>query len=437
MSRFKKLPEEKNSGFAYFFLALYTLFIFIRPHEMFPQSNDWILIKVLAILSLLGTLFAQRPLKVAPQVWMFTALLPLIIVSGFLNGWGAYGIEQAQKLLISSIIPLFLFTVLITSISKQEKIMLICIVAAMIMVANGHYQQTHTFGWTTESMAMMLCRSCPELRIAYLGFFSDPNDLGMFLVMNIPFTMYFFFKKGTINKILFGCVLATLFYGIYITHSRGTMLGAGSLLAIYYLVMSAGPKLFIASAICAPIAATVITALQGDVDASAMGRLDAWYFGLQQLFVNPVFGIGKGNFVEEHGLTAHNSYVLVAAELGIPGYSLWGGALLFTVLTGFLIIKSNKKNKPSDDDEVLTELRINKALFFSMAGYLVTAFFISRTYTLLLFVFLGMMIASNIRLTKLVPAYTGFVNPKLIWRCIGFAWIIIIVVYIALKLGLR
>lgn len=438
MARSRPKVVENDSTLAFLFLFLYTFFVLVRPHEMFQASNEWILIRVFAIASFALVLATQRPLKMYPQHWMLLSLIPLIIVSGFLNGWGTLGIEQSQKLFISSIIPLFLFTVLITTIKRQHALMTICIVAALVMVANGHYQQTHIFGWTPETVAVYACGDCTELRITYLGFFSDPNDLGMFLVMNIPFVLYFYTKGNFTKKLIMLTILAALLYGVYITGSRGTMLGAGALVGVYFLVTNAGPKLIVSCLLLAPIAAVVFMSLQGDVDESATGRLEAWYFGLQMLMYNPIFGIGRGNFVEMHGLTAHNSYVLVAAELGVPGYSLWCGAVIFTVLSSYLFIKAAKTISPDElTTEQKDELLLNKTLFYSMVGFMITAFFLSRSYTLLLFIFIGMSIASNVRVIKLLPDFVIHTDKKLILKSIKYGWIILILVYIALKLGLR
>jgi O-antigen ligase len=438
----RQLPksEEKNSTAAFFFLFLYTASTLIRPHEMFQVSLDWIVIKVFAIIAFCLVLMAQRPLKLYPQHWMLIALLPFIIMSGFLNGSGMFGIEEAQKLLISAIIPLFLMSTCITNIKRQHTLMVICLIAALLMVHNGHVQQTayQGFGWALNSHSVGYI-DLGERRITYLGFFNDPNDLGMFLVMNIPFAMYFYSKGKFLLKLTMVVTLCALAYGIYLTGSRGSMLGAGGLLGIYILVVNAGPKLFISAVILSPIAATVVASLQSNIDASANGRLEAWYAGIQMLMSNPVFGIGKGLFFDYHGLVAHNSYIHVAGELGVPGYSLWGGALVFTVLTGYLFIKASKTkaNETEIEDQAFeNEQLLNKTLFFSMIGFMITGFFISRMFTLTLFIFMGMTIASHIRMIKLKPEYTKYFNKSLALKSMGYCWIVIVAVYIALKLGL-
>jgi O-antigen ligase len=446
MARKFPMNQEKDSNAAFFFLFLYTASTLIRPHEMFQVSIEWIFIKGFAIVTFCLVLMVQRPLKFSPQHWMLLALIPLIIMSGFLNGSGMFGIEEAKMLFISAIIPLFLFSTCITSIKRQHVLMVVCLIAALLMVHNGHVQQTayEGYGWALNTHSVGYIDQ-GERRITYLGFFNDPNDLGMFLVMCIPFTIYFYNKGNFPLKLIMLMVLSALGYGIYLTGSRGSMLGAGGLLGVYILVVNAGPKLFIASVVLSPIAATVVASLQSNIDSSANGRLEAWYAGMQMLMSNPIFGIGKGQFYDYHGLVAHNSYIHVAGELGVPGYSLWGGALIFTVLTGYLFIKATKNDEVATKEQLETdsaardfnnERLLNKTLFFSMIGFMITGFFISRMFTLLLFIFMGMAIASHIRMVKLKPEYKEHFNGSLAFRSMGYCWIVIFAVYISLKLGL-
>ena len=444
MARHFPKTEEKNSTLAFFFLSLYTASVLIRPHEMFLASVEWVTIKVFIIIAFISTLAAQRPLKILPQHWMLLALVPLIIMSGFLNGSGMIGIEQSERIFISALIPLFLYSNCISTIKRQHFLMIICLVAALLMVHNGHLQQTalEGAGWALDTYSVGYI-NLGERRITYLGFFNDPNDIGMFLVMNLPFVIYFYKIGNPFIKILMLIALTSLLYGIYLTGSRGTALGAGALIGVYLVVMNAGPKLFIAIAVLAPIAATVVASLQSNIDASADGRLEAWYAGVLMLLHNPILGIGMGQFLEEHGLVAHNSYIHVAGELGVPGYSLWGGALIFTVLTGYLIIRDQIANNKLKNIEKIersadeaAEILLNKTLFFSLMGFMITGFFISRMFTLILFIFLGMAIASHMRLIKINPAYAINFTNQLAMRSMLYCWSIIVAVYIALKLGL-
>jgi hypothetical protein len=441
MARYAPIKQDSNSTFAFILLFIYTIAVFIRPHEMFQVSVDWILVKTLIIFCFVVTLVFQRPLNWYIHHWLLVMLLPLIAVSGFVNGSGGVGIEQAIKLISAAIIPLFLFTTCVSSVTRQKYLMAVCIIAVLFMIHNGHVQQTSPFnlGWALHTQGMEANdRETTVSRITYLGFFGDPNDIGLFLVMCIPFLAYFFTDGKYLTKILILLILTIFIYGIYITGSRGTQLGAIALIPIYLLVLYAGPKIFIFSASVAPIAAVILTGLSKSIDESASARLEAWYAGIQMLLSHPITGIGKGNFVDHHGLTAHNSYILVVGELGFFGYTLWGGALVSIVISGYLFItKSQSVDKETLTDEQKAELKINKTLFFSMVGFLVTAFFLSRSYTVILFVFLGMTLASHTRLSKLIPELgKECFNISLVFHSMAYCWAIIVAVYIALKVGL-
>jgi O-antigen ligase len=408
---------------------------------MFQVSVDWVLVKTLILFCFVITLIMHRPLQWSIHHWLLVMLLPLIALSGFVNGSGAIGIDEAQKLIAAAIIPFFLFTSCVSSAKRQRYLMVLCIISVLCMIHNGHYQQTSEFnlGWALNTQGMEANdRETTVSRMTYLGFFGDPNDIGLFLVMCIPFLAYFFTQGKFLTKLTTLTILSIFIYGIYITGSRGTQLGALSLIPIYYLVLHAGPKIMITAVSLAPIAAVLLTSLTKNIDESANGRLEAWYAGIQMMLSHPITGIGKGNFADHHGLTAHNSYILILGELGIPGYTLWGGVLISIVLTGYLFIKNSQRiNSTELTDEQKSELKLNKTLFFSMIGFLVTAFFLSRSYTVVLFVFLGITLASHIRLSKLMPelAMQCF-NTSVVLRSMMYCWAIIVAVYIALKVGL-
>jgi putative inorganic carbon (HCO3(-)) transporter len=131
-------------------------------------------------------------------------------------------------------------------------------------------------------------------------------------------------------------------------------------------------------------------------EASAEGRLDAWYEGFQMLFHHPLFGVGMGQFTEHHHLTSHNSFVLVFSELGLVGYFLWVG---FLTACGFMLLmlwKTGFKYSLVNKDNI-QESQIALTLMYSMLGYFVTSFFLSRAFTPLLYFFCAMIVSSYYR----------------------------------------
>lgn len=446
MARRLPIQKEKNASLAFFCLILYSIFVLIRPHEFSYETSNLIIIKVLALTTILLTILTLRPIKLMPQHYMLFALIPFIVVSGLFNGWLSGGLTQANIMIVSSAIPFFLFSNCVTSIQRQHTIMYICLAAALVMVYNGHLQFENyngEYGTGIGDSRSVGSVARQEIRITYFGFFSDPNDLGMFLVMNFPLAVYLLHQGGFIKKVMMLGVIAALFYGVYMTGSRGTLLGVLGIIGVYFLFTKAGTKLIIFSIIAAPLAATLLASFGGmsSSESSAHGRLDAWYVGVHMLMSNPIFGIGMGNFIEEHNLVAHNSYIHIAAELGIIGYSIWGGVLILTMLVGFLLIKKYPTLEDSSISEetklkYLNELRINKTLFFSMVGFMITAFFLSRSYSLLLFIFLGLLTASHLRVLKIRPELKELFSAAMIFKCIKYSWLIILTVFLAMKIGL-
>lgn len=420
---------ESSSSLGYFFLFLYTIGVLIRPQDFLPILKGVPFVMILTILAFFCALYSNKEKKWAPQQTFLIAILPFIAISAFLNGWGSKGISEAFNMLVSSIVPLFLFVVLTDSISRQNKIFVISIVASLLMIHNGWVQQTSldSFGWTgTQAVGL-------TKRIVYVGIFSDPNDLGMLLVMNIPLVIYFFIRGGLLTKLLCFCILVTFLYGILITGSRGTLLGLAALIGFYFLFKYGGARLIVAGLIAGPVLATLISQRGGlsSDDASARGRLYAWYDGIQYLISNPIFGIGKDNFVGLHGRTAHNSYVLIAGELGALVYTFWGGALALTVYIGYRVFNTSKTNfeHHPKKESVINDIQLSNALFFAMVGFLITAFFLSRSYVLLLYIFMGLNISVQYRLMKYVPEIKDLFNYKMAFKAGIFSWIMLILVY--------
>jgi O-antigen ligase len=115
-------------------------------------------------------------------------------------------------------------------------------------------------------------------------------------------------------------------------------------------------------------------------------RIEAWYEGIQMLKSSPLLGVGYGNFLDHHHLTAHNSFVLCFAELGLVGYFFWMG-LIVLVYRG--LGKVIAEGAAEADERKLAIL-----LRSSVVGFLTCAWFLSRTYQPTLYLLLGLATAT-------------------------------------------
>jgi O-antigen ligase len=103
----------------------------------------------------------------------------------------------------------------------------------------------------------------------------------------------------------------------------------------------------------------------------------------------PLFGVGYNSFTDHHDLTAHNSFVLCFAELGLIGYFTW----LALIVTAFRDV-NQVAALPGKGAEVVSRFYA-AMLRSSLLGFLTCAFFLSRTYTPPLFLLLALCIVTR------------------------------------------
>ncbi|KZY45239.1 hypothetical protein A3732_10740, partial [Oleiphilus sp. HI0050] len=376
--------------------------------------------------------FAQKNNRFdAPQNVFLVLMIPVILISGIANGWIGGAIGSVTTFITSIFLPFLLIQNTITTLQKQRVAMLFLIGCALVMVHDGSVQKSSEtgLGWSGAGLS-------EKTRITYLGIFSDPNDLGMFFVMILPMAMYFLFRAKAYLKPAFCIVVAFILHGIYMTNSRGALLGTMSQLVVWFYLKYGLKKSLSLGAFVLPLAIFVMGKFRkiDSEEASAEGRLDAWYEGFHMLMSNPVLGVGMGQFTEYHHLTAHNSFVLVFSELGLLGYFLWMGFMVGCVYL-LLVLWYPKMEKSFVNHIDLQESEIARTLTYSMIGFMVTSFFLSRAYTPLLYIFCGMLVAVYYRATK---GRRG--DPELRFRYSSFSSVLIkstigslVVIYLAVK----
>jgi O-antigen ligase len=127
--------------------------------------------------------------------------------------------------------------------------------------------------------------------------------------------------------------IGLLLWTTYLTHSRGGLiaLAAISLFAARKFIGTT-PSMILSAVLVIAMLALDFTGGRGISASDGADRLEAWASGLEMFKSAPLFGIGFGNFTDYHEVTAHNSFVLCLAELGLIGSTLWIGLLVTTVL---------------------------------------------------------------------------------------------------------
>lgn len=372
------------------FLLTWLALVLIRPQEYPALVGLGIPILPIAMLGALGTWAVgpeRRPLR-QPTCLLFAAFIVVGMVTMAVNGW----IGGALVRFLEFLTPLFAL-LLVAQASHSPKncfrIMWVISLCAVVLTIHGIGQVRLGQGWTGMP-------TVEDGRIQYVGIFSDPNDLAMLFIMAIPMALMMAGRGGLLGlrRVFWWAVALTLLYGVYLTDSRGAFLAVMAMAGIWLWLRR--------GAIIAGILGTagmagllMLPTRMQELDAgesSAFGRIEAWYDGIQMFIANPVFGVGVGNFTEHTYLTAHNSLVLVLAETGIIGYTIWLAMVGYCFLMPVAVLRLPAAMENPEHQRLWTaERRMAMTLLVSMVGFFACAFFLSRSYVILLYILLGLV----------------------------------------------
>lgn len=385
----------------YLVLILTVLVYLIRPAEWIPALYfNWnMLLIVIGTLVIVVSALNQNKKHSYDRTSLFLLWFIIsMVLSNVFNGQ----VNTISNYFSQMLFTLIVFALTQISITKEKQIdnfILIIVLAILFICYQCHLQVTVGYNWGgLEPFSRGLISSIDadtgmsterQLQVIWFGVLQDPNDLGMLLIAFVPyiFNRIFYQKLSFIRKFFWFSALIVICYTIILTNSRGSMLALIGGLASFYIIKKRSVTGYILAGIMAvallAIAPSRMSEL-GSGDHSAMGRVYAWVLALELLAMNPVFGIGATHFLDFHGLTTHNSYVLAMVENGVLGFI---GYFSLLALSVYIMVKVayNNENK-AESTEII-------ALLSGMIGILISIFFISRTYVLFPYLYIAVMMA--------------------------------------------
>ncbi len=399
--------DSKGLPFIVWSIVFWVLISVGRPQDIFPSIAILHLGMIAACLTTLLLITADYKLKktfLSPFATRDGKLMIALIA--FMAVFGAIGVYP--RLSMEFLLGFwkiayfyFAFRAIITSKERIVKVVWCLIFSAGLMGLANSLQAVGIAA--TERLSV--------------GGTYDPNDLGLMIVTCLPFSLYFFISYSGWRKLFAGgCMLASL-TGLALTQSRGALLGLSVQTAFIILRDTGFPGRFRKLAVVAIVGvffyavmpSNYFERVEGALDqrGTGMGRLRLWKNSVDLAMDKPLLGTGVATFVHAYGMAlingriipnkdssapyawrvAHSSYVTVLVELGLLGTLLYL-SLMGVSIFGLRKINSERKVHPWDPEGDI-------CLYASMTeigfcGYLVSATFLSQSYSALFFLLVGL-----------------------------------------------
>lgn len=388
----------RNKKLLYILLLLVLIYVG-RIQEFIPILNNAPVAKLLMAIGLFVYFTSKHIysedlllLKNIRQVKYIVLIYGMMILSAPFSVWPSASIS----FVFSDFIKLLLFIyLLIVCINNEDELNLLC--------------------WSLVVSALLTDIACfisPRVIAGreFVGISYDPNDMALFLVITVAIMIFMFENNTGWRKIL---LLFTIFFSLFViikTGSRGSILAFGAVI-LSVLYQKGFKYSFKRLPVLAIIAMIVLsnspadkieryaTMFEPDYNTTEKGgRLEIWKRGASIMLENPLLGSGVNQFATANGKlesgswqTAHNSYVLVGAELGIIGLSL------------FLLLLLTSIKQLSTDQAHMKMPWLVQGIRSSFFGFCVGGFFLSWSYTAALY----FLFALTIIIHKIVLSKTG------------------------------
>ncbi len=230
----------------------------------------------------------------------------------------------------------------------------------------------------------------------------DPNDIALFFVTFLPLTIAEALSAAGVFRYAAWGMAGLSIAGIALTGSRGGVLALGAVaLHFLFLAKKRRPAVFVLLCLGAAVVLGVaddslwerFRAIGDETDynfEARDGRLEIWKEGLHLFTQHPLTGVGIGQFSAALGMigsgafkTAHNSYIQIAAELGLAGIAAY--------LAAFWRVRRMAKDLLASSRSEAKCLR-GCALQLGLTGFMAGSFFLSQAYSAILYCLLALAV---------------------------------------------
>jgi O-antigen ligase len=391
-------------------LAVYLATSIGRIHQLFPilaVFKPALLATVLGVALYLLQQFGQRRMGLL-RAPMTTGMLCLLV-------WGACTAPFALNQGVA-----FQFWTDFT-----RTVLMALVIAGSVRSARDLSRLIFVYaGVTVLYTGVVLSRfqlSADSWRLGRLYYY-DANDLATLIASAMPLTLYFALGQRRLAvRVLAIAGLALLSVGMIRSGSRGgfiALLAVVAFVLVGFTTLPARARVTGLAAILAVVFAassnqywmqmqTMLNPHQDYNLTSDAGRLKIWERGIGYMMAHPLVGVGGQNFSvaegtisplarrQERGIgvrwgAAHNTFIQVGAELGVPGLVLFVGLIAAAFRSLRRVTRQSSRAGGSAGADLS---RLAQALTAALIGFVVGSFFLSLAYTDILYTLLGFCIA--------------------------------------------
>lgn len=384
--------EAAGHPLAFGGLFLFTLLLYVRPNDLFPDFfGDLAILKFIAIGTLIVYIIGKVGAGELITIWPIEMrALALIVVIGIVITPVAASPKHSIDMLSDTFFKVVvIFVLMINLVDTRQRLLrilkLVVVCGSGIAIGSIWKFAEGKFTATIQGVGV-------RIEGAVGGIFGNPNDLAMALDMLLPISIILMLNSKPAGRILFLICTLVLTMGVVVSFSRGGFLGLAASAGVLLWKLGRHNKFTTALAALGACAILImampvgyadrlftIVQTEKDMTGSATERQDELKRVTFLAVRHPIIGIGLNNYpvYSNHAIRAHNSFLEVAAELGVLGLI----AYLILIFAPLKRLKRIERETSLTGDAQSRELHLLSAgVSAAIIGYVVCAVFSSAQY---------------------------------------------------------
>ena len=374
VAAFRSLPMTV----AYAGVLLFVLVYCTRPTDWIPGTGGIPFAKILGVFAFgafllsLGSIRQKLPREVTYLILLFAQLCLTVPFSPIWRGGAFEHVLNFSKVVLITVI----MSMTVVTLQRLRRVIFVQ-TASIVVIAGVTILQGNLFHGRLEG--------------ALGGDFSNPNDLGLAIALNLPFVFVFLLRSR--RRLVWAAWAAGMVLMVYAVFRTASRSGALALAVVVCVCMwefaIKGRRRYLLSLVgIAGLAVCIFASGQlrdrfGAIfdppeDRGAYGsaeqRQQLLWRSLEVTIEHPLVGVGPGNFTTVSGVwrTTHNSYTLMSSEGGLPAFILY----LMIFWRALANIRRAKRLQQPRSENML----LSGALRATLVGYLVGSLFSSVAY---------------------------------------------------------